>query len=130
MPNALTPIADVATQLRNYFLNRPFGAIRFWRFAVVRPHDQSFELVSTRIDGDRLDLSFVHASHQGTAGVLSIWSPQGLEISAKGVIVRRAARLRLDDSEAWLDGDSYRIRTPRGEGSFAISGTEALALEI
>ena len=120
----------LATRLRQQFMQRAFGAIRFWRFAVVRPHDQSYELVSVLVDGDRLDLSFVHASHSGHAGVLSIWAPRGVTIDAQGLRVQHAERLRLDQNEAWLDGDSYRIRTPRGEGAFALSGSEALVLEV
>jgi hypothetical protein len=122
-------LQHIAGELRTRFLHQPFGAIRFWRFAVVRPHDQSFELIDARVGSDRLNLIFRHASGQGTAGVLSVWAPQGLTISASGVVLQEAARLRLDENQAWAEGDEYRIRTPRGEGTFPRTGTAALTLE-
>lgn len=123
------PLSDLADPLRAALLGKTFGGIRFWRFALVRPHDQAYELVSTHIDGDRLDLVFVHASREGLPGVLSVWSPAGLEITDGGISLREAARLRLDDNEAWPDGDQYRIRTPRGEGAFSLGDSPALTLE-
>lgn len=126
---AHTDIAQIASQLRQQFLKRSFGAIRFWRFAVVRPHDQAFEVVAVAVEGDRLDLSLKHASGAGHASVMSIWSPAGVEITAQGLTIRSAARLRMDENEAWLAGEEYRIRTPRGEGGFPTSGTVALTLE-
>lgn len=123
-------VTDIAQALQDSFLHRPFGAIRFWRFAVVRPHDQMFELVSVTTTGDRLDLNLCHASHTGHTSPLSIWSPADLTISDQGVVIRDAARLRLDDSEAWHDGDTYRIRTPRGEGGFPRADTPALTLDV
>jgi len=126
---ATDDIQQLAAQLRHDFLNRAFGAIRFWRFAVVRPHDQAFELVSVAVEGDRLDLELRHASQAGGTSLMSVWSPAGLSIGPAGVLIGTAARLRFDDNEAWLDGADYRIRTPRGEGGFAVSGAEALTLE-
>jgi hypothetical protein len=122
-------LLHTAAELRSRFLHQPFGSIRFWRFAVVRPHDQSFELLDARVASDRVNLIFRHASGQGQTGVLSIWAPQGLTISASGVVLQEAERLRMDDNEAWVQGDEYRIRTPRGEGGFPRSGTAALTLE-
>lgn len=123
------PLPELADQLRAALSGKPFGGIRFWRFALLRPQDQAYELVSTHVEGDRLDLVFVHASHQGLPGVLSVWSPEGLEIAGGAVSLRQAARLRLDDNEAWLDGEEYRIRTPRGEGAFPFGDSPALTLE-
>lgn len=123
-------LTDIAQTLQGSFLHRPFGAIRFWRFAVVRPHDQMFELVSVSTTGDRLDLSLCHASHTGHASPLSVWSPADITITDQGVIIRDAARLRLDDNEAWRDGDTYRIRTPRGEGGFPHADAPALTLDV
>ncbi|MEX8517244.1 MAG: hypothetical protein AB3X44_01850 [Leptothrix sp. (in: b-proteobacteria)] len=122
-------LQHVAGELRTRFLHQPFGAIRFWRFAVVRPHDQSFELIDARVASDRLNLVFRHVSGQGQAGLLSVWAPQGLSISERGVVLQEAARLRLDDNQAWAEGDDYRIRTPRGEGTFPRTRAAALTLE-
>ena len=118
----------LAEQIRAGFLNRPFGVIRFWRFAVVRPNDQSYVLVSTHADGDRLDLVFVHESRQGLASVLSVWGPEGLSLDEAGLTLAGAARLKLDDAEAWADGARYGVRTPRGEGAFDRDGGPALIL--
>lgn len=124
-----TPAASVlAEQIRASFLSCPFGVIRFWRFAVVRPNDQSFVLVSTHAEGDRLDLVFVHESRAGLASVLSVWSPEGLTLADGGLVLAGAARLKLDDAEAWLDGARYGVRTPRGEGGFDVNDAPALTL--
>ncbi|MEN9484683.1 MAG: hypothetical protein RJB37_2563 [Pseudomonadota bacterium] len=121
-------IEQYAQQLRGQWLHRSFGDIRFWGFAVVRPNDQSFVVVSVQAEGDRLDLRLVHESRQGHETVLSIWSPRGLQL-ASGLVVARAARLVLGDCEAWSEDDAhYRIRTPRGEGSFPMESTPALRL--
>ena len=124
--------AELAEQIRAAFpagfLDRPFGVIRFWRFAVVRPNDQSFVLVSTHAEADRLDLVFVHEQRAGLASVLSIWGATGLQISDDGLTLRGAARLKLDDTEAWLDGERYGLRTPRGEGGFDVGDALALTL--
>jgi hypothetical protein len=117
-----------AQSLRSEWLGRSFGEIRFWGFAVVRPNDQSFVAVSLQTEGDRLDLQLVHESRQGHETVLSIWSPRGLQLDA-GLVIAQAARLSLGDCEAWSEGDTrYRIRTPRGEGSFAMESIPALRL--
>ena len=123
-------LAELSEQLQAALHGKTFGGIFFWRFALVRPHDQAYGLSATRIEGEQLDLVFLHASGQGSAGTLSVWSPGGLEIGAASVSLRRAARLRLDDSEAWLDGDHYRIRTPRGEGAFPLGEAAALSLQF
>ena len=39
-----------------------------------------------------------------------------------------AARLKLDETEAWLDGERYGLRTPRGEGAFDVGDALALTL--
>ncbi|MCE1184221.1 MAG: hypothetical protein LWW92_01265 [Rhodocyclales bacterium] len=127
---AATSLETLAETVRQGFLQRNFGSIRFWRFAVVRPSDQSYVLVDVRTAGDRLDLVFRHASGQGQEGVLSVWQPEGLSLDGVGLSLQRANRLRLDDSEAWTDGGrEYHIRTPRGEGAFEINDAGALRLE-
>ncbi|WP_085315927.1 hypothetical protein [Derxia lacustris] len=126
---ATDDLQQLAARLRADALNRVFGAIRFWRFAVVRPHDQAFELLSVAVDGDRLDLELRHASGAGSSSLLSVWAPAGLSIGPAGVAIAAAERLRFDDNEAWLGGADYRIRTPRGEGGFAVAGADALTLE-
>ena len=126
----IQPLAELSQQLLAALHGRTFGAIFFWRFALVRPHDQAFKALSIRTEGERLDLEFSHASGDGKPGTLSVWSPAGLEISAASLSLRHAARLRLDDSEAWPDGTQYRIRTPRGEGAFALGDSPALTLQF
>lgn len=120
----------LAAELRRRFLERPFGALYFWRYAVVRPHDQSYVLIDAVAEGDRLDLTFRDASGAGSAGVLSVWSPQGLTIDATGLRLQTAARLKLDDVEAQSDGTGYRLHTPRGDGHFAGDGAPALSLDF
>lgn len=131
MPDQTLSAAEAAQLLRASFLHKAFGAIRFWRFAVVRPHDQSYVLVSTHADGDRLDLGFVHESGQGLPGTISVWMPAGVTLSQRGLTIRTAARVRMDDNEAWTeDGTKYHVRTPRGEGAFDVGDADALTLEI
>lgn len=123
--------AHLAAELRRQFLHKPFGIIKFWGFSVVPPNDQSYELVATHADGDRLDLVFVHESRSGLPGVISVFAPSGLEpahAGLTGIIIRDAVRLRLDDAEATLEGDRYRLRTARGEGTFPLEGEPALVL--
>lgn len=127
---AVQSLSDFADTLANAMHGKTFGGIFFWRFALVRPHDQAYSLLSVRAEGERLDLTFRHASGAGTAGVLSVFAPAGLQITDAGICVRTAARLRLDESEAWPDGGEYRIRTPRGEGQFAIGDSPALTLQF
>lgn len=125
-PDTLEAIADA---IREKCLDRPFGEIRFWKFAVVRPGDQRYQLVSVHAEGDRLDLVFVHDSRKGLPGVLSVWQPEGLAVGDAGVLtLSGAARLRLDESEATRADDRYRIKTPRGEGDFAAEDSPALTL--
>lgn len=123
-------LSAAAQALRDGFIDRSFGAIRFWRFAVVRPHDQAYRLTEIRQEADRLDLVFMHDSGQGSPGIISVWSPEGVTVGDTGVVVQSLARVRMDDNEAWPDGEKYRIRTPRGEGEFEINGAPALTLEV
>jgi hypothetical protein len=119
-----------ALQLRSRWMGQPFGVVRFWGFSVVRPNDQSYVVVSVLAEADRLDLTLVHESRQGVAQVLSIWSPQGVRIDgAQGLVIARAARVSLGDCAAWSEDDThYRVRTPRGEGSFPMQTAPALRL--
>ena len=116
--------------LRAHLLQRSFGAVRFWGFAPMRPHDQAYELISTHQDGDRLDLVFVHASRQGLASVLSVWAPEGLEVNERGLSVRAARQLKLDDLQAWDEGAQYRLRSDKGEGQFDKGEAPALSIEF
>ena len=105
--------------------------MKLWGTTVFRPNDQVYELVSTHADGDRLDLVFVHESRAGLAGVISVWEPEGLEAApdARGIAIRTARRLAVDDSEAsWDGGADYRYRDARGEASFPIESRLALVL--
>ena len=107
--------------------------MKFWGTSVFRPNDQIYELVSTHADGDRLDLVFVHESRAGLAGVISVWEPEGLEEApetlGRGIAIRAARRLVLDDSEAsWDGGADYHYRNARGEASFPIESRPALVL--
>ncbi len=120
----------IAAWLRQHFLGQAFGCVRFWRFSLVRPNDQFFVIAQASAVDDRLDLQLRHADSQGDAGVLSVWRPSELAPHSHGVTLTRAARLRWGDSEAWeVDDRQYRIRTPRGEGGFALDGAPALTLE-
>lgn len=130
MTTSPATLAAAAQSLRDGFINRSFGVIRFWRFAVVRPHDQAYRLTEIRQEGDRLDLVFIHDSGQGQPGVISLWQPEGVTVNESGVAVQSLARVSMDDNEAWPDGAKYRIRTPRGEGEFDINGAPALTLEV
>jgi hypothetical protein len=127
MPADLNPLV---AELRHGFLNRPFGTLFFWRYAVVRPHDQSYVVLEVVADGDRLDLMVRDAHGVGGTSVLSVWSPQGLTIDATGLRLQTAARLRFDDVEAVSAGTDYRLRTPRGEGRFAGDGAPALGMDF
>lgn len=121
---------DVVAMLRDALLDRSFGAVRFWKFAPIRPMDQRYRIVSTHRDGDRLDLVYVHESRQGLAAVISIEAPEGVTVQGTVVQVARARRLRMGDFEAVSEGDQYLVKTPRGEGRFAIDGVNALTLEL
>jgi hypothetical protein len=126
----MTTLAICAQQLRDQFLHQPFGVVRFWGFAVVRPNDQFFELVSVAEQPERLDLVIVEASHRGLASVLSIWQPEGLLPTPTGIKILSGARLLWDEYEAWgNDPLSYQIRTPRGAGTFEKNQMAALTLE-
>lgn len=116
--------AGLADQIRSAHLDKPFGTVKFWGMAVMAPGDQSYVVVSSHADGDRLDLSFVHESRAGLPGVISVWAPEGLEMEGARLVIRSAARLRMDDNEATREGESYRIRTARGEGVWPITEDE------
>lgn len=126
MPADLRPLV---TELRHRFLNQPFGTLFFWRYAVFRPHDQSYVVLDAAVDGDRLELTLRDARGAGGTSVLSVWSPQGLTIDATGLRLQAATRLKFDDVEARLDGTGYRLTTPRGEGRFATDGAPALTMD-
>ena len=127
-----TNLDAIAAELRLRFLNHPFGIVQFWGWAQVPANDQSYLLVSTHVDGDRLDLIFVHESHTGLPGVLSVWSPEGLEEApadrGQGIALRRAARLRLDGGEAWIEDGKLHLKMPRGEGLWPLPDAPALVL--
>ncbi len=122
----------LAEEIRARFLNQSFGILQLWGFGVWRPNDQSYRLVSTHADGDRLDLVFVHESGSGLPGVISLWEPVGLESVpaglGEGLAIRGATRLRVDDHEAHRAGDQFRILTPRGEGLLPLPSLPALIL--
>ncbi len=131
-PSPAQIAAQVADRLRAEWIDQPFGIVRFWRFAVVRPNDQSYLVTAVDLVGERLDLTYVHESRRGTPALLSVWAPGGLGVlpadQGHGIVLQTAQRLRFEQAEAWRDGDAYRIRTPRGEGEFPISGAPALTL--
>lgn len=118
----------LAESVRSQFLHQPFGIVQFWGFAVVRPNDQVFELVSVHHEADRLDLVFVHESRHGLASVLSIWGAEGLTITDGRLQIATAQRLRLDATEASLEGGQFRIKTEQGEGLWPLSTRPALRL--
>ena len=124
----VVPSDALAEEIRRSYLERPFGIAKFWGLSVLPPNDQSYQLVAVHADGDRLDLTFVHESRAGLASVLSVWQPAGL--AGPGLTIQRAARLRLDDTDAALepDGATFRARTARGEGTMPTEGAPALVL--
>lgn len=117
-----------AESVRSQFLHKPFGIIQFWGFAVVRPNDQFFELVSVHHEADRLDLVFVHESRHGLASVLSIWGADGVVVKDGSLHIAHAQRLSLDATEASLEGNQFRIKTAQGEGLWPLSTKPALRL--
>jgi hypothetical protein len=125
-------ITELAEQIRRRFLHQPFGIVQFWGMGMIRANDQAYELVSVHTEGNRLDLAFVHTSHGGVPGTLSIWDPAGLEAApaalGQGIALRDAQRLVMDDAEAVSEGAQFRARTPRGEGSLPKDGAPALVL--
>lgn len=125
-------IAELAEQIRRRFLREPFGIVQFWGMGMVPANDQVYELVSVHTESNRLDLAFVHASHSGLPGTLSIWDPQGLEAApaglGKGIAIRDAQRLVMGDGEAISEGAQFRARTSRGEGVLPKDGAPALVL--
>jgi hypothetical protein len=127
-----TPTAEIAEQLRRRFLHQPFGIVQFWGMGMIPANDQAYELVSIHVEGNRLDLVFVHASHSGLPGTLSIWDPDGLEAAlaglGQGIAIRDAQRLVMGDSEATSEGAQFRARTSRGEGVLPKDGAPALVL--
>lgn len=107
-----------------------FGEIRFWGFAVVRPHDQGWCLAALRPDGPALELLLRHASGQGQLVALRLLRPEGLMVGPQGVTLDHAERLSFDGCEAWRepDGLHYGLRTAQGQGGFEIRGRPALTL--
>lgn len=125
----------LARNLENRFMRQAFGGIWFWRFAVVRPHDDTQMLTACHVAGDghdqHLQLELQLCSGQGQAAVLQIWSPAGLEIDSRGLRLKHASTLRFGPATAKaVDAHRYRLSTPRGEGDFEIEGAPALFLEI
>jgi hypothetical protein len=125
-------VAELADQIRHRFLHQPFGIVQFWGMGMVRANDQAYELVSIHTEGNRLDLVFVHASHGGLSGTLSIWDPKGLSAApaglGQGIAIREAQRLVMGDGEATDEGAQFRARTSRGEGVLPKDGAPALVL--
>ena len=113
-----TNLDALAAELRLRFLNHPFGIVQFWGWAQVPANDQSYLLVSTHVDGDRLDLIFVHESHTGLPGVLSVWSPEGLEEAPadllphapEGCVAAAPWGARMTDFLAHLKDPAYQAR--------------------
>ena len=120
--------ADAAATLRAQFLHQPFGIIQFWGFGLVRPNDQMYVLVSVHQDGDRLDLEFVQEGGFGLPGVISIWAPTQVQVEGGTLTIADATRLRFDENEAEREGDTFRLKTARGEGRWPLGPKPALRL--
>lgn len=124
--------AKTAEDVNSSFLHKPFGIIKFWGFGIVRPNDQFFEVVSTQVEGNRLDLVIVHESHQGNTSVISVWDPENMEPApenlGQGVVIRFASRLKMDENEAIREGNQFRLSTARGEGLWPLKDGPALVL--
>ena len=121
---------DLHERLRAHLLDRTFGALGFWGGSPFRPHDDAYTVVSTHLDGDRLDLVFVHASRRGLAGIVSILAPEGLSLDEGGLRIARAARIHMDDTDVTADGDHYVVRKPEGEYRFPMNGAPSLTVEF
>lgn len=121
-----------AAEVNSSFLHKPFGIIKFWGFGVVRPNDQYYEVVSTAVEGNRLDLVIAHESRQGHTSVISVWDPEGVEPApenlGQGVAIRSASRLVMDENEATREGNQFRLSTARGEGLWPLKDGPALVL--
>lgn len=130
VPDAAPEVAALARELAmRVSPGLSFGEIRFWGFAVVQPHDQAWAIAEVRAQGERLDLMLRHASGLGQPVVLSIESPEEIDVSVDVLTLAGAARLVFGDSEAWPDGPGrYAVRTPRGQGGFDRQGRPALTL--
>ncbi len=127
-----TLVAEIAEQIRRSFLHQPFGIVQFWGMGMIPANDQAYELVLIHAEGNRLDLIFVHESHSGLPGTLSIWDPEGLEAApaglGQGIAIRDAQRLVMGDGEATSEGTQFRARTSRGEGVLPKGGAPALVV--
>ena len=75
-----------------------------------------------------MDLVFVNESRAGLASVLSIWAPEGPQVEEGSLHLSGAARIRLDDAEATLEGSQFRLKTARGEGLWPLGPKPALRL--
>ncbi len=124
--------STLASSLRSSFLDRPFGVVRLWGFAAVRPNDQAWRLVAVHEEGDRLELTYVHESRSGRAAILSLWGAAGLEPApaamGQGIAVRSATRVQFEGVEAHVEGGALHLKTPRGEGVLPLSDEPALVL--
>jgi len=116
-------------------LGRAFGEIRFWGFAVVRPHDRGWRLDTLRSEGQTLHLGLGDPAQppDEPPAPVQLWiaRPVGLTLSAHGLTFERAERLGFERTEAWPDGDGlhYHLCTTRGTARFEIQGLPALTLQ-
>jgi len=133
-PAEFAELATLAAAINQQFARRTFGAIWFWRSAVVRPHDEGQFLLTCEVLGEgedaHLALQLQHASGQGHPAVLSVWQAQGLSLDAQALRLQHASRLHFGPAQACLEGDYYRLQTPAGESRFALEGAAALNLQI
>ena len=118
----------IASEIREKFLEKPFGIIQFWGFGIVRPNDQFYLIVSTHAEGNRLDLVFVTESRSGLPGILSVWDPEGLEVHEQKLLLQKGSRLRLDGAEASLEGTQFHLKTEKGEGLWPLGPKPSLLL--
>lgn len=125
-------ISGLAEAVRASFVGQSFGIIKFWGFGVIPPNDQSYVLTGVTVEGEALELVFMHESGSGTPGVIRVLEPSGLEPvpagMGTGMAIRAAQQLRLDDHEAIREGAQFRLSTPRGQGLWPLDGKPALVL--
>ena len=89
-PKPETLIAEIEEQLHDSGI----GAVQVWGGHAVRPGDQVFELKHVTFAGDLLRVVLFLAM-DGKERVVEVESPRGTEVTATGLRVQEAARVRV-----------------------------------
>lgn len=123
-------LQGLADKIKSSMEGQSFGIVKFWGFGVIPPNDQSYLLTEVRVEENGLSLVFMHESGMGNPGIISVEAPDGLEPAAlgRGIAIRHAQAVRLDEHEAVRDGEQFKLKTPRGEGLWPLKAEPALIL--